>query len=264
MRLLTGKHIVVTGAARGIGAAIAKACVEEGAKVALVDRLADDLHAQVAQLKADGALVTAHICDLTSPSDVTTLFDSLIQQAGSIDGLVNNAGTTIYGNSQGTSLDELMAVMRVHLAPTLLSTQAVAPHMVAKGAGRIVHMSSAAAQAAVTRLFGYSMAKAAIVAMTQHMASEWGEYGVTVNALAPGPVLTDALRTNQDMNVQAMLKAGIPMSRFASPQEVAGAALFLLSDYASHVNGHVLNVDGGLMALRTPLHKITSSIPQSI
>jgi NAD(P)-dependent dehydrogenase (short-subunit alcohol dehydrogenase family) len=128
--------------------------------------------------------------------------------------------------------------------------------MLAAGRGRIVNMASAAAQAAVTRLFGYSMAKAAVVSMTQHMAAEFGGRGVTVNALAPGPVLTDALRQNQNAAVQQALRDGIPLERFAEPEEVAAAAVFLLSPHAAYVNGHVLMVDGGLMSTRTRLDRL--------
>jgi gluconate 5-dehydrogenase len=128
--------------------------------------------------------------------------------------------------------------------------------MLPRGRGRIVNMASAAAQAAVTRLFGYSMAKAAIVAMTQHLAAELGGRGINVNALAPGPVLTEALRGNQNPAVQQALRDGIPLDRFAEPDEVAGAALFLLSAQAAYVNGHVLVVDGGLTSTRTRLDRL--------
>jgi NAD(P)-dependent dehydrogenase (short-subunit alcohol dehydrogenase family) len=128
--------------------------------------------------------------------------------------------------------------------------------MLAAGRGRIVNMASAAAQAAVTRLFGYSMAKAAVISMTQHMAAEFGGRGVAVNALAPGPVLTEALRGNQNAAVQRLLRDGIPMDRFATPEEVALCAVFLVSDHAAYVNGHVLTVDGGLMSTRTRLDRL--------
>jgi NAD(P)-dependent dehydrogenase (short-subunit alcohol dehydrogenase family) len=259
MPMLANKLIVVTGAGRGIGQAIAAACAHGGAKVLLVDRLASEVTAAAQSLREQGADAEAHVADLCDGDAVAALFKGVLQRQGRIDGLVNNAGTTVYGGALDTGLDELMRVLHVHLAPTLLCTQAVAPAMLAAGRGRIVHMASAAAEAAVTRLFGYSMAKAAIVSMTQHMAAEFGNRGVTVNALAPGPVLTEALRANQNPAVQQALRQGIPADRFAEPAEVAGAAVFLLSDPSSYVNGHVLTVDGGLMSLRTPLHRLVAS-----
>lgn len=256
MNILDGKTIVVTGAARGIGAAIAKACAKHGSKVVLIDKLQDELTALAKSLMSQGLNVEYYACDLCDSHAVEQLFKRDLGQLDSIDGLVNNAGTTVYGTSSSTSLEDLMRIFNIHLAPTLLCTQAVLPMMTKAGKGSIVHMASAAAQAAVTRLFGYSMAKSAIVSMTQHMASEYATHGIRVNALAPGPVMTEALRSNQDAKVQQMLCSGIPMDRFAEPYEVAEVAAFLMSDMASYVNGHVLNVDGGLMALKTPLHQV--------
>lgn len=263
MPLLEQRIVVVTGAARGIGRAIAETAAHEGARVVMVDRLADELATATAALHASGLVAEGHVCDLVDEAAVSALFDGVLRDHGRIDGLVNNAGTTVYGSSLDTSLNDLMRVLRIHLAPTLLCTQAAARAMLASGGGRIVNMASAAAEAAVTRLFGYSMAKAAVISMTRHMAAEWGGRGVTVNALAPGPVLTEALRANQNVAVQQVLREGIPMDRFAEPEEIAGAAVFLLSGLGSYVNGHVLAVDGGLLAVRTRLDRVAASAPSA-
>jgi NAD(P)-dependent dehydrogenase (short-subunit alcohol dehydrogenase family) len=248
--------VVVTGAARGIGRSIATACARAGAMVVLVDRLADELAATARTLQDAGLRVDPRPCELTDEPGVRRLFAGIAADHGRIDGLVNNAGTTVYGGALDTSWPDLAEVLRIHLAPTLLCAQQAAERMLAAGRGRIVNMASAAAQAAVTRLFGYSMAKAAVISMTQHMAAEFGGRGVAVNALAPGPVLTEALRGNQNAAVQRLLRDGIPMDRFATPEEVALCAVFLVSDHAAYVNGHVLTVDGGLMSTRTRLDRL--------
>jgi gluconate 5-dehydrogenase len=248
--------VVITGAARGIGRAIAAACARAGADVVAVDRLSDELNAVAATLRAEGLRVDPRSCELTDAAEVARLFESIDRDHGCIDGLMNNAGITMYGGALDTRWSDLADVLHIHLAPTLQCAQQAARRMLAAGRGRIVNMASAAAQAAVTRMFGYSMAKAAIISMTQHMATEFGGRGVTVNALAPGPVLTEALRGNQNAAVQKLLRDAIPMDRFATPEEVALTAVFLLSEHAAYVNGHVLTVDGGLMSMRTRLDRL--------
>lgn len=256
--LLPDQVVVVTGAARGIGRAIAEACARERARVVLVDRLEAELAAATAAIEAAGGLAAGMPCEVTDEAAVQRLFDAVVERFGRVDGLVNNAGTTVYGGALDTRWADLAQVLQMHLAPTLLCAQAAARLMVGAGRGRIVNMASAAAHAAVTRLFGYSMAKAAVVSMTRHLAAELGGRGITVNALAPGPVLTEALKRNQDAAVQQALRDGIPLDRFAEPQEVAGAAVFLLSELGAYVNGHVLAVDGGLLATRTRLDRIAT------
>ncbi|GAB4039369.1 MAG: 3-oxoacyl-[acyl-carrier-protein] reductase [Rubrivivax sp.] len=248
--------VVVTGAARGIGRAIAEACAAAQARVVLVDRLEGELAEAESAIRATGGSAVALPCELTDEEAVGRLFACVRERFGRVDGLVNNAGTTVYGGALDTRWSDLAQVLQIHLAPTLLCAQAAARIMLQAGGGRIVNMASAAARATVTRLFGYSMAKAAIVSLTEHMAAELGGRGITVNALAPGPVLTEALKRNQDAAVQKTLRDGIPLERFAEPHEVAGAALFLLSDLGAYVNGHVLAVDGGLLASRVRLDRL--------
>ena len=243
---LGARTIVVTGAARGIGRSIAEACVAAGARVELVDRLDQELRETEAALRSTGGDAHASVCELGDEAAVTAFFADVLARRGAIDGLVNNAGTTVYGGALDTSLGDLRRVLDIHLAPTLLCAQAAASAMLPRGRGRIVNMASAAAHAAIPRFFAYSMAKAAVIALTQHMATELGGRGLNVNAIAPGPVLTEALKRNQNSRVQETLRDRIPMERMAEPDEVAGAVVFLLSDLASYVNGHVLTVDGGL------------------
>jgi NAD(P)-dependent dehydrogenase (short-subunit alcohol dehydrogenase family) len=255
--------IVVTGAARGIGYTVAQACAQAGATVVMVDRLRSDLEAAVQGLLAHALRVEGVTCDLAQPAAVTELFDGIVKRHGVIDGLVNNAGTTVYGGFRDTSLEDLHRVLGLHLDPTLLCSQAVLGPMLSRGRGSIVNMASASAHRAIPRFFAYTVAKAGLIAMTQQMATELGGQGVRVNAIAPGPVLTEALKRNQNADVQKALREDIPMDRFAEPQEVAGCAVFLLSDMAAYVNGHVLTVDGGLSVAGTRLDRVAPASASS-
>ena len=254
--LLQDQIVVVTGAARGICLAVAEACARAGAVVEMVDRLHEELETQAARLSALQLRVGSRVCDLSRQEEVGPCFEAVRDLHGRIDALVNNAGTTVYGGCLDTPLEELHRVLGLHLDPTLLCARAVLPAMLARGRGCIVNMASAAAHAAIPRFFAYSVAKAGLIAMTQHMATELGARGIRVNAIAPGPVLTQALRRNQNARVQDALRQDIPMERFAEPREVADCAVFLLSDLASYVNGHVLTVDGGLTVAGTRLDRL--------
>lgn len=252
---LQGQVAVVTGAARGIGAAIARRFLAEGARVIALDRDAEGIGALAETLGPACRPVTLDLLDAAAT-------EAFVAEAwaieGRIDALVNNAGVARYGGVAETGADAFRATVEANLLPAYHLGRPMALRMANAGDGRIVNMASAAALRGVTRFAAYAVAKAGLVALTQQMATEFGARGVRVNALAPGPVETETLAGNQPKGspIRAALTDAIPAGRYATPEEVAAAALFLCSTDAAYVSGQVIGVDGGLSAAGVPLHRV--------
>jgi NAD(P)-dependent dehydrogenase (short-subunit alcohol dehydrogenase family) len=249
---LGGQVIIVTGAARGIGAAIARRLLGDGARVIGADR---DGEAMAATARTLGCRAVA--LDLLDADAAAALVAETAAREGRLDALVNNAGVSRYGTVADTAPEAFRAVVEANLLPAYHLGRPAALHMVARGGGRIVNMASAAAFDAMTRFAAYGVAKAALVMLTKQMASEFGAAGLRVNAVAPGPVENEALLRNQPHGspVRAALTEAIPAGRYATPEEVAAAVAFLCSADAAYVNGQVLGVDGGMAAAGVPLHR---------
>ncbi|BDT88797.1 SDR family oxidoreductase [Nocardia cyriacigeorgica] len=241
----TGKSAIVTGAARGIGAAYAQALAAEGAKVVVADRNAELGTAVAEKIVADGGTAVFAEVDVADPESAAALADFTVAEFGGIDHLVNNAA--IYGDMK---LDLLLTVpwdyyqrfMNVNLNGALIMTRAVWQHMAAGGGGSIVNQSSTAAW--VYSGF-YGLAKVGINGLTQQLAFELGGSKIRINAIAPGPIDTEATKTvTPGVIVEDMIKR-LPLKRMGTPEDLVGACLYLLSDEASWVTGQIFNVDGG-------------------
>ena len=241
-QLLTSKVAVVTGAAQGIGLAIATRFIEEGARVVIAD-LDEEAATRAAASIPDGRAVAVR-CDVTSEKDVAALVEGTVDRLGSLDVMVNNVGITRDATMGKMSLDDFRLVMEVHVVGTWLGTKAAGAVMRDQKAGTIVNISSISGKVGNFGQTNYSAAKAGIVGMTKAAAKELARYGVRVNAIQPGLIRT-AMTEAMPQNTWEAKMAEIPMARAGEPAEVAAVAAFLSSDLSSYMTGTVLEVTGG-------------------
>jgi meso-butanediol dehydrogenase / (S,S)-butanediol dehydrogenase / diacetyl reductase len=243
---------IVTGAARGIGLAIARWFLNRGYRVALIDIDADTLTPAAAQLKEvlgeEGGRLLALHTDVSRPEQVQDAVQRTVQAFGRIDALVNNAGVATFKPIGDTTIDEWRWVMATNLDGPFICTQACAPHMLANGGGAVVNIASISGLRASTLRVAYGTSKAALIHLTRQQAVEYGNAGIRVNAIAPGPVETEMAKKVHTPAIRADYHDTIPLARYGSLEEVANAVGFLCSPEASYINGQVLAVDGGFDA----------------
>jgi len=243
---LKGKIALVTGAGRGIGRGIAEVFAAEGADVAVNDLTeAEDV---VQALRATGRGAIAVKADVARRADVKLMIDRVWQELGPIDILVNNAGITRDDLIMRMSEEAWRDVLETNLFGAFWMTKAVTRPMLKARAGRIVNMTSVSGQAGQMGQANYSSAKAGLIGLTKATARELASRGITVNAVAPGFVLTE-LTQDLPEALQAEITARTPLGRFGTTEEIADAVAFLVSDEAGYITGHVLAVDGGLVMM---------------
>ena len=241
---------VVTGAARGIGQAIAEWFLEQGHAVVLLDNDAQTLTHTAQQLvsRFGQQRVLALHTDVSSPEQVASAFARVDATFGRLDALVNNAGVAIFKPIGDTHFDEWRWVMATNLDGPFLCTQAAAPLMLRHGGGSVVNIASISGLRASTLRVAYGTSKAALIHLTRQQAVEYGNAGIRVNAIAPGPVETEMAKQVHTPAIRADYHDTIPLARYGSLQEIAHTVGFLCSPQASYVNGQVLAVDGGFEA----------------
>jgi NAD(P)-dependent dehydrogenase (short-subunit alcohol dehydrogenase family) len=239
---LNGRTALVTGAASGIGAAIAAAYAAKGARIAAVDLNAEGAERTAGEL-GDGNRGFA--CDVADPDSVGRAVDAVAQEFGRIDILVNSAGVARLAPAEQLSLQDWDTTIDINLRGTFLMCQAVGNRMLESGGGSIINMASQAATVALDQHVAYCASKFGVVGVSKVLAAEWGGRGVRVNTISPTVVLTELGHKAWDGPRGDALKQLIPTGRFAYPDEIAAAAVFLASDAAAMINGADLVIDGG-------------------
>ena len=246
---LKDKVALVTGGGSGIGKAIAERFAVEGAKLVLADINGDNAAEVAAEIKTSGGQASSVAIDVRDQSAVENMIDDIVETQGGIDILINSAAVPQVCPILEMPLEDWKRVIDINLTGTFVTAQAAARAMVKAGtAGRIVNLSSVNGQRAITGRGAYTAAKGGVTMLTLIMAAELGPANVTVNAIAPGPVDTPMVRKMHDAATREAWHNHLPIKRYASPEDVANAALFLASDESGYITGHILNVDGGFNA----------------
>lgn len=246
MKLLEGKTAIVTGAARGIGKAIAIAFAKEGANVAITDlRIDDNALATEKEVSALGVKCKVYASDASNFADTDNVVKNIVNDFGTVDILVNNAGITMDAFLLRMTEQQWDTVINVNLKSVFNFTKAVQMIMIKKQSGSIINMSSVVGVGGNISQANYSASKAGMIGFTKSMAIELGSRNIRCNAIAPGFIITE-MTHKLPVEVKKLWEDKIPMKRGGSTEEVAKVALFLASDLSSYVNGQVIGVCGGM------------------
>lgn len=240
---LKGKVAIITGGGAGIGLATAKLFLEEGAIVAICDIRKECIDAVMPELLKLGT-VRGFVVDISKADQDQNMVDALVKEFGRVDILINNAGITSDAQFYKMTFDQFDRVIRVNLYGTYCMTHAVVPVMMQQNYGKIVSLSSVSAYNGNFGQSNYAATKAAIMGMTRVLGKELGKYGINVNAIAPGSILTDMYKAVPEEIKQQKLKK-IPLRRYGDPREAAQVLAFLASDEASYITSQIITVDGG-------------------
>ncbi|CAN7496429.1 D-threitol dehydrogenase [Brucella sp. NBRC 12952] len=244
---LNGKVALVTGAASGIGAAVAEAFAAKGAKVAVLDINADQARAKAEALGADAK---PFVCDVSDPASVKAAVSGVVEAFGQIDIAVNSAGVVFLAPAEDLTISDWDRTIAINLKGSFLVTQEVGRAMIAAGkGGKIVNLASQAGTVAIEEHVAYCASKFGVIGMSKTFAAEWGKYGITVNTISPTIVLTELGKKAWNGEKGEAAKKRIPTGRFAFPEEIAAAAVFLASSGANMINGADLLIDGGYTIL---------------
>ena len=244
---LSGKTALITGGNQGIGFAIAEGLARHGARIVIANRRADQGEAAAQRLIAEGLAAEAVQADVADGASVAGMVATVLERHGHIDILVNSAAVIVRKPVEELTEEEWEFVMDVNVKGTFLCCREVGRHMIERRSGKIINISSNVSQVIQPLRSVYAVSKAAVSHLTRALAVEWATHGINVNALAPGPTVTDFNRQYLEDHPQDKQRAinGIPMARLGAPADHVGAAVFLASSASDYVTGQTLLVDGG-------------------
>lgn len=252
---LEGKVALVTGAAYGIGFAIAQAYAQAGARIAFNCRSKEHLDKALAQYAAKGIAAAGYLCDVTEEQQVQEMVTQIQKTLGPVDILVNNAGIIKRIPMTEMKAEEFRQVIDIDLNAPFLVSKAVLPGMIAKGHGKIINICSMMSELGRETVSAYAAAKGGLKMLTKNIASEYGEYNIQCNGIGPGYIATPQtapLRERQPDGSRhpfdQFIVSKTPQARWGTPEDLVGPAIFLASDASNFVNGHILYVDGGILA----------------
>ena len=247
---LTGKVALVTGATHGLGMAIAKALAHAGAKLVINDLSKEKLDNAIAEYAADGIEAHGYLFDVTKEDQVIENIAKIAKEVGDVDILVNNAGIIKRIPAVEMSVADFQQVLNIDLTGPFIMSKAVAPAMIKKGAGKIINMCSMMSEVGRDTVSAYAAAKGGLKMLTRNLATEWARYNSQVNGIGPGyfaTAQTAPIRTEGHPFNEFIIKR-TPAMRWGLPEDLGGSAVFLASRASDFVNGHVLYVDGGILA----------------
>lgn len=250
--LLQGKVALVTGAGRGIGAAIAKGFAEHGAHVVLVSRTLAQVQAQSKEIEEKyGVTTLSALCDVSDEQQVEQLVTHAVREIGRVDILVNCAGITMVSPSETLSLENWQSCLNINLNGTFLCCKHVGKQMITQGhGGKIINITSIVAHAAIPERAAYAASKGGVMQLTQNLAVEWAPHNIQVNAISPGFIRTEIVQGLIDKGIHkpALLEARIPAGRMGETEDMAGPAIFFASSLSDYVTGTIMKADGGWLA----------------